>query len=104
MINEEGISISPSKIEVVVNWPTQTNVFEIRCFLGLAGYYMKFVKDFSKIVVPLTQLTQKGVAYEGTENRESDFRELKTRLGTAPILILPSDKEEFQIYSDASHK
>ncbi|GMP43953.1 hypothetical protein CsSME_00013113 [Camellia sinensis var. sinensis] len=64
VINEEGISVDPSKIEAIVNWPTPTNVSEVRCFLGLASYYRKFVKDFSRIAVPLTQLTQKGVAYE----------------------------------------
>ena len=87
-----------------MNLPTPTNLSEVRSFLGLASYYRKFVKDFSRIAIPLTQLTLKGVAYEWTEDRESYFQELKTRLVTAPILILPSDKEEFPIYSDASHK
>ena len=62
-----------------MNWPTPTNVAEVRSFLGLAGYYRKFVKDFSRIAVPLTQLTKKGTAYEWTDDRESAFQELKTR-------------------------
>ncbi|XP_028121623.1 uncharacterized protein LOC114318849 [Camellia sinensis] len=74
-INEEGISVNPS----IVSWTRPTNVSEVRSFLDLAGYYKKFVKDFSKIAMPLTQLTQKGVAYEWTEDRESSFQELKTR-------------------------
>ena len=77
---------------------------EIRSFLGLAGYYRKFVKDFSRIAIPLTQLTKKGTLYEWTKDRESAFQELKTRLVTAPVLVLPSGNEEFHIYSDASHK
>ncbi|XP_028108668.1 transcription termination factor MTEF1, chloroplastic-like [Camellia sinensis] len=76
----------------------------VRSFLGLVGYYKKFVKDFSKIAVPLTQLTQKGVSYEWTEDGESAFLKLKTRLVSVPILILPSSNEEFQIYSDTSYK
>ncbi|XP_028125313.1 uncharacterized protein LOC114322231 [Camellia sinensis] len=64
VINTEGVSIDPHKIEAIVNWPTPTNVTKVRSFLGLAGYYRRFVKDFSKLVVPLTQLTQKGIPFE----------------------------------------
>ena len=96
VINEEGISIDLSKIEAIVNWPTPTNVSEVRSFLGLAGYYKKFVKDFSRIAVPLTQLTKKGTAYEWTDDRESAFQELKTRLVTAPVLVLPSGNGNFR--------
>ena len=100
VINKEGISVDPSKREAIVNWPTPTNVSEVCSFLRLVGCYRKFVKDFSKIAVPLTQLTQKGVTYEWTEGRESAFQELKTRLVTTPVLELPSGNEGFYIYSD----
>ena len=63
MINEEGISVDPSKVEAVVNWPRPTNVSEIRSIQGLAGYNRKFVKDFSRIAIPLTHLTNKGTLY-----------------------------------------
>ena len=104
IITKEGVSVDPHKIEAVVNWPTPTNVTEVRSFMGLAGYYRRFVQDFSKIAVPLTQLIRKGVAFEWSEERESAFQELKTRLTTAPVLALPSGTEGFVIYSDASHK
>uniref|UniRef100_A0A493TFV0 Reverse transcriptase/retrotransposon-derived protein RNase H-like domain-containing protein n=1 Tax=Anas platyrhynchos platyrhynchos TaxID=8840 RepID=A0A493TFV0_ANAPP len=72
--------------------------------MGLAGYYRRFVKDFSKLAVPLTQLTRKGQPFEWNSERESAFHELKTRLTTAPILTLPSGTENFVIFSDASYK
>ena len=59
VISEAGISVDPKKIEVVVDWPRPTNVSELRSFIGLAGYYRKFVEAFSTIATPLTRLTQK---------------------------------------------
>ena len=72
--------------------------------MGLAGYYRRFVKDFSKIVVPLTKLTRKNEKFEWTERCEKSFQELKQKLVTAPVLALPDDQGGFVIYSDASHK
>ena len=89
VISKDGISVDPQKIEAVVNWPRPSNVTEVRSFLGLVGYYRRFVKDFSKIALPLTQLTQKGILFDWTDQRELTFQELKTRLVTAPILTLP---------------
>ena len=96
--------MDPQKIEAIVNWPTPTNVTEVHSFMGLAGYYRRFVKDFSKLAVPLTQLTQKGQPFEWNDEREAAFHELKTRLPTAPILTQPSSTENFVIFSDASYK
>ena len=72
--------------------------------MGLAGYYRRFVKEFSRIAVPLTQLTRKGQPFEWNSERKSAFQELKTRLTTAPILTLPLGTKNFVICSDASYK
>ncbi|KAK8936665.1 hypothetical protein KSP39_PZI012024 [Platanthera zijinensis] len=104
VITEQGLSVDPAKVDSILNWSQPTNVTEVRSFLGLAGYYRRFVKDFSKISLPLTQLTRKNVTFQWTENCQTAFDLLKERLTTAPILILPSGTEGFQIYSDASYK
>ena len=72
--------------------------------MGLAGYYRRFVKDFSKLAVPLTELTRKKEPFVWTEKREQSFQELKKRLISAPILALPEGTEGFSIYSNASHQ
>ncbi|CAL9019528.1 unnamed protein product, partial [Prunus brigantina] len=73
-------------------------------FLGLAGYYRRFVEGFSVIAAPLTRLTKKGVKFEWSDECEKSFTELKTRLTTAPVLTLPDDSGNFVIYSDASQQ
>lgn len=104
VIGREGISVDPQKIEAVVNWPSPTTVMEVLSFLGLVGYYRRFVQNFSKIAVPMTELTRKGEPYVWTEKREQSFQELKRRLTTTPILTLPDGVEDFAIYRDASRQ
>lgn len=104
VISGDGIAVDQQKIKVVLNWSRPTTVTEVRSFLGLVGYYRKFVKDFLKIAVPLTELTRKTVPFEWTEDREKSFIELKERLVTTPILTLPDGTEDFVIYSDVSFK
>lgn len=72
--------------------------------MGLAGYYRRFVQDFSKIAAPLTRLTRKGIKFEWSEKCEQSFQELKNRLTSAPVLALPDDSGEYVIYSDASRQ
>ncbi|CAL2265878.1 unnamed protein product [Prunus armeniaca] len=102
VISAEGIYVDPRKVEAVVNWVQPTSVTEIRSFLGLAGYYRRFVEGFSSIAAPLTWLTRKDVKFEWTEECEQSFQELKKRLTTAPVLALPDNSGNFVIYSDAS--
>jgi hypothetical protein len=103
VVSGDGIEVDPSKIEVVVKWERPTNVHEIHSFLGLAGYYRRFVKGFSTLLGPLTALTKKNVHYVWSDECEASFQELKRRLVMAPVLTLPSSKEGFVVYSDASH-
>src|ERR1051325_7951708 len=90
------------KIEEESQWEAPKSVSEIRSFLGLAGYYQKFIEGFSMLVLPLTQLTSKGQSFICTSQCEANFQELKRRLNTVPILILPNPTEPFVVYYDAS--
>uniref|UniRef100_A0A2N9IMJ0 RNA-directed DNA polymerase n=1 Tax=Fagus sylvatica TaxID=28930 RepID=A0A2N9IMJ0_FAGSY len=98
----KGIFVDPNKVEAVLNWSRPANVAEIRSFLGLAGYYRRFVEGFSQIATPLTHLTRKGVKFEWSNACEESFQELKQRLVTAPVLTIPSSNGGFVIYCDAS--
>ncbi|TYK09586.1 pol protein [Cucumis melo var. makuwa] len=89
---------------VVTSWPRPSTVSEIRSFLGLAGYYRRFVEDFSRIASPLTQLTRKGTPFVWSPACESSFQELKQKLVFAPVLTVPDGSGSFVIYSDTSKK
>ena len=104
VISVEGVSVDPQKIEAVVNWKPPKNVSEVRSFLGLAGYYRKFVEGFSKIAAPLTNLTRKDVKYDWVDAYQKSFDELKGRLTSAPVLALPNGRDGFVVYSDASRQ
>ena len=102
VISSRGIEVDPKKIEAVLKWEAPTNVSEIRSFLGLAGYYRRFVQGFSILAGPMTKLLRKGAKYIWDEHCQRAFDELKKRLTTAPVLTLPSGEGGFVIYSDAS--
>ncbi|RVW17664.1 Retrovirus-related Pol polyprotein from transposon 17.6 [Vitis vinifera] len=102
VVSEAGIAVDHSKVEAVQEWQRPTNVFEVRSFLGLAGYYRRFVEDFSRIAAPMTRLTRKGVKFDWNEECENAFQELKRKLTTAPVLTAPISGELFMIYCDAS--
>ena len=89
-MTKDGISIDLGKVDVVENWRRPTTVTEIRSFLRLVDYYRRFIEGFSKIALPLTRLTQKGVKFEWFDECEHNFKELKDRLVTTPILTIPS--------------
>ncbi|XP_071933127.1 uncharacterized protein [Coffea arabica] len=88
-VSKEGIAVDPAKVVAVMNWKQPGTPTEVRSFLGLAGYYRRFIKDFSKIAGPMTELTKKGNRFIWTLKCESSFQELKKRLTSAPVLVLP---------------
>ena len=102
VISKEGVQVDPKKVEAVSNWPRPTNVTEIRCFLGMAGYYRTFVKDFSRIFAALTRLIRKQVKFEWDGTCEQSFQKLKNCLTTALVLALPIDQGGMTVYCNAS--
>ncbi|GJZ35898.1 putative reverse transcriptase domain-containing protein [Tanacetum coccineum] len=104
LIDSQGLHVDPAKIEAVKNWASPTTPTEVHQFLGLAGYYRRFIQGFSKIAKSLTELTQKNKKYIWGEDQESAFQLLKQKLCEAPILALPEGNDDFVVYCDASHQ
>ena len=102
VISGKGISVDPAKVQAVSEWQRPATPTDIRSFLGMAGYYRRFIMNFARIAAPLTRLTKKGVKFEWTDQCEKSFQELKNHLISAPVLTLPIGGEEFTIYCDAS--
>jgi hypothetical protein len=102
VIDQGGIHVDPTKIDAVKQWNAPKSSTEIRQFLGLAGYYRRFIENFSKIAQPLTKLTQKDKPYVWGDEQENAFQILKHKLCNAPILSLPDGVEDFVVYCDAS--
>ena len=88
VVSASGVSVDPEKVYAVMSWERPKSVFEIRSFLGLAGYYRRFIEDFSRIAAPMTRLTRKEVKFDWDDRCEEAFQELKRRLTSAPILIV----------------
>ncbi|CAA0826246.1 Uncharacterized mitochondrial protein AtMg00860, partial [Striga hermonthica] len=101
IITERGLEVDPTKIAAIQNWSVPKNPSEVRSFLGLASYYRRFIEGFSKIALPLTNLTRKSVKFEWCEK---SFQELKKKLTSTPVLIIPDPTRSFTIYSDASKR
>nr|AAV31171.1 Putative polyprotein, identical [Solanum tuberosum] len=102
IVSGDGIKVDTRKIEAVKNCPRSISPTEIRSFLGLVGYYRRFVEGFSSIASPLTKLTQKTVKFQWSEACEKSFQELKKRLISTPVLTLPEGTQSFVVYCDAS--
>ncbi|MCH79728.1 Ty3/gypsy retrotransposon protein, partial [Trifolium medium] len=101
LISGGGVAVDPNKVVSVVQWPQPRNVKGVRGFLGLTGYYRKFIKDYGKIAKPLTELTKKE-GFKWNEGAQLAFEVLKTKLTTAPVLALPDFSKSFVIECDAS--
>ncbi|GJZ59972.1 putative reverse transcriptase domain-containing protein, partial [Tanacetum coccineum] len=101
---DKFIHVDPTKIESIKDWASPKTPIEIRQFLGLVGYYRRFIKGFLKIAKSMTKLTQKGIKFDWGEKEENAFQLIKQKLCSVPILALPEGSEDFMVYCDASHK
>lgn len=101
MISAEGLSVDPAKIQAILQWPIPKNVKEVRSFLGLAGYYRRFIRQYAAIVGPLTDLLRKK-PFKWSEQAQQAFYTLKQALGSTPVLSLPDFSQEFHVETDAS--
>jgi len=104
VLSAEGVAVDPAKIEAVKEWEQPRNVTEVRSFLGLVGYYCRFIENFSKIARPMTNLLKKTKEFEWTPECERSFQELKHKLTTTPVLALPDISKDFVVYCDASRQ
>ncbi|GJV22846.1 putative reverse transcriptase domain-containing protein [Tanacetum coccineum] len=102
VINGDGIHVDPSKIKAIKNWEAPRTLSEVRSFLGLTGYYHRFIENFYKIAKPLTVLTQKSKTFDWGEEQKNAFQTLKDKLCNTPVLALPDRPEDFLVYCDAS--
>jgi hypothetical protein len=101
-ISRDGISVDPSKVQEVMDWKPPKSVHQIRSFLGLAGYYRRFISDFSRIAKPMTELLKKGVKFVWSEECDQAFHTLRKHLTSAPVLTQPDMSKPFEVFCDAS--
>jgi hypothetical protein len=101
-ISSEGISVDSSEVQEVMDWQPPKSAHQIRSFLGLAGYYRRFIPDFSRIAKPMTELLKKGVKFVWSEACDKDFQKLRELLTSAPVLAQPGNSKPYEVYCDAS--
>jgi hypothetical protein len=101
IISNGGISVDPAKFKEIVAWSIPTTVTEVRSLLGLVGYYWRFIEGFSKITKPMTSLLEKGREFKWDEKCQNNFDQLKKRLMSPPVLVMPDLQKGFDIYCDA---
>src|SRR3954466_1583471 len=104
VISAKGIAVNPERVQVVLDWTPPESVKQVRSFLGLASYCRRFVENFSKVAKPLTELLKKDRKFQWNPKCEESFQELKRRLTSAPVLVPPDTKRDFDIYCDASRQ
>ena len=96
-MSKEGIRVDPAKIEAIRGWTRPTSPTEIRSFVGLAGYYRRFVQSFSTIAASLTRLTRQDVSFQWSDECEQSFQKLKILLTSTPVLTLPEEGVDFTL-------
>ena len=101
IVSEEGIQVDSKKIEVIIEWKPLKNVTEVRSFLGLPGYYRRFIEGFSMTAALITRLLQKNVKFEWSEKCQASFEKVKAFLTEEPVLTQPTYGKEYVIFSDA---
>ena len=102
VVSTSGVSVDPEKVKAMMSWERLKSVFEIRSFLGLAGYYRRFIEDFSRLAAPMMRLTRNEVKFDWDDRCEEAFQELKMRLTTFPILTVPDKGQGYTVYYDSS--
>ena len=101
-VGRDGVRMMEDKVKAVAEWPAPKNVRDVRAFLGTAGYYRKFIKDFSALATPMTELTKEDAKFEWTPRCQQSFVGLKAAMQTAPVLALPDLSLPFVVHTDAS--
>ena len=102
VISAQGVAVQQHKVDAVTKWPTPQSVSDVRRFLGLTGYYRRFVSGYSRITSPLSDLTCKDTLFVWGEKEEAAFVQLKEALAAAPVLITPDNSKSYTIHTDAS--
>jgi hypothetical protein len=102
VVSPEGIAMDPGKVKEVLEWKPPTTVSDVPSFIGLAGYYCRFIPNFSRIMKPITELLKKGNKYLWSEACDEAFKHLKKLLTTSPVLAQPDTTKSFDVYCDAS--
>ena len=101
VVTKEGIYVDPEKIRVIKEWPVQKYVTDVRLFMGITGYYQRFIEGFSRIENPITSLQKKGKKFKWSQKCEDNFKKLKTLLSIAPILRIANPNKDFIVCIDA---
>ena len=101
-MSAEGVAVDPSKVKDVLDWKPPTTVHQVRSFLGLAGYYRRFIPDFSRVSKSITRLLKNQAKFVLSSDCEEAFQTLKRLLTTAPVLAQPNIEKSFDVYCDAS--
>jgi hypothetical protein len=102
ILSAQGVAVDPCKVKDILEWKPPTIVHQVRSFLGMAGYYRRFIPDFSKIAKPITELLKNHVKFVWSSECNKAFEELKKLLTTAPVLAQPDIEKSFDVYCDAS--